>query len=664
IPPVAQDDASLANTPGATVSVDVIADNGNGVDADPDGSLDATSVSLVLPGGETMVVLDGDGDVIGFTVPGEGVWEVNPVTGAVSFAPEAGFTQDPTPVNYTIDDNDGNVSNEATITIDYVPVAVDDTSTGNTTGSPVSVAVTGNDTDGDVVDPTTIVIDPTDADGDGDPSTLTVPGEGTWTTTPAGEIVFTPEPTFTSDPTPITYTVADDEGNVSNPATVTVTFTPQPPVAVDDTSTGNMTNMPVTVNVIGNDNDPDGTLDPTTIVIDPTDADGDGDPSTLTVPGEGTWTTTPAGEIVFTPEPGFTGSPTPITYTIDDNDGNTSNEATVTVVYDAQPPVAQDDASLANTPGATVSVDVIADNGNGVDADPDGSLDATSVSLVLPGGETMVVLDGDGDVIGFTVPGEGVWEVNPVTGAVSFAPEAGFTQDPTPVNYTIDDNDGNVSNEATITIDYVPVAVDDTSTGNTTGSPVSVAVTGNDTDGDVVDPTTIVIDPTDADGDGDPSTLTVPGEGTWTTTPAGEIVFTPEPTFTSDPTPITYTVADDEGNVSNPATVTVTFDPCNGLGTADCDGDGTPNNMDPDPNNPCVDDGITGDEDTSNLIWQAEDCDGDGEDNGTETSNGTDPEDPCDGGNLANVDLMDTTSDWYVADCDGDGVPNGTEVDP
>jgi len=45
------------------------------------------------------------------------------------------------------------------------------------------------------------------------------------------------------------------------------------------------------------------------------------------------------------------GDPTPIQYTVQDNDGNTSNPATVTVDYNQQPPVANNDSSLANPPG-------------------------------------------------------------------------------------------------------------------------------------------------------------------------------------------------------------------------------------------------------------------------------------------------------------------------
>jgi len=79
---------------------------------------------------------------------------------------------------------------------------------------------------------------------------LVVAGEGTWSVnTTTGEFTFTPEAGFTSDPSDITYTVDDDEGNTSNPATVSIDYTAQPPVAVDDASLGNPAG-PMSLNVI------------------------------------------------------------------------------------------------------------------------------------------------------------------------------------------------------------------------------------------------------------------------------------------------------------------------------------------------------------------------------------------------------------------------------
>nr|WP_265090128.1 hypothetical protein [Psychrobacter fjordensis] len=40
-------------------------------------------------------------------VAGEGTWSVDGTTGAITFTPEAGFTGDPTPISYTVDDNTG-----------------------------------------------------------------------------------------------------------------------------------------------------------------------------------------------------------------------------------------------------------------------------------------------------------------------------------------------------------------------------------------------------------------------------------------------------------------------------------------------------------------------------------------------------------------------------
>ncbi len=206
------------------MSLDVVdgsASAGNVADNDPDGSLDLATVDLDPTTAGVQSTLD---------VIGEGDWAVD-AAGVVTFTPDAGFSDDPTPIPYTVSDNDGNVSNQATITIDYVPVATDDSSTGNTTNTAVTVDVTSNDTTGDTVDATTLQIVGTINPGDD----LVVAGEGTWSVDgTSGEITFTPEAGFTDDPADITYTADDAEGNTSNAATVSIDYDRQPPVAVDD----------------------------------------------------------------------------------------------------------------------------------------------------------------------------------------------------------------------------------------------------------------------------------------------------------------------------------------------------------------------------------------------------------------------------------------------
>ncbi|WP_351058541.1 Calx-beta domain-containing protein, partial [Psychrobacter sp. TB20-MNA-CIBAN-0197] len=105
-----------------------------------------------------------------------------------------------------------------------------------------------------------------------------------------------------------------------------------------------------------------------------------------------------------------------------------------------QAPVAEDDVVKGET-GQPVTIDVMAN-----DIDPEKDLDPTSVKLIDP-------TTGD-EVTSITVPGEGEWIVDPTTGKVTFTPEPGFSNDPTPIEYVVSDNAGLKSNQATITVDY------------------------------------------------------------------------------------------------------------------------------------------------------------------------------------------------------------------
>ncbi|MDN3441728.1 hypothetical protein QL898_08800, partial [Psychrobacter sp. APC 3279] len=145
-------------------------------------------------------------------------------------------------------------------------------------------------------------------------------------------------------------------------------------------------------------------------------------------------------DITFTPEAGFTGDPTPISYTVDNRTGETSNEATVTIEY----PQAVNDTQTGAS-GSPVVVAVVGNDGQGGD-----DLDPATVMITQsPAGGTIA---DDGKSV--DVPGEGSWAVDPVTGDITFTPEAGFTGDPTPISYTVDNRTGETSNEATVTIDY------------------------------------------------------------------------------------------------------------------------------------------------------------------------------------------------------------------
>ena len=91
----------------------------------------------------------------------------------------------------------------------------------------------------------------------------------------------------------------------------------QAPTANDDTATTDE-DTPIWINVLANDADPDGTLDPSTVTV-------------TSGPTHGTTSiNTTTGYIQYTPETNYYGSDS-FTYTVNDDDGAPSNTATVTI---------------------------------------------------------------------------------------------------------------------------------------------------------------------------------------------------------------------------------------------------------------------------------------------------------------------------------------------
>ena len=169
------------------------------------------------------------------------------------------------------------------------------------------------------------------------PATLTIvdgPVNGSLSIDPvSGDIIYTPDPGFTGVEM-FTYTVLDDDGSLSNVATVTITVLNAAPDAVDDrvvTEVG----TPITIDVLANDSDSNG--HPVTIID-------------VEQPPNGTVTINPDGTLTYTPNPGFQG-PEMFTYTISDGQGGTAT-ATVTVdftdVFD--PPLGRKIVNAAGLP--------------------------------------------------------------------------------------------------------------------------------------------------------------------------------------------------------------------------------------------------------------------------------------------------------------------------
>ena len=163
-------------------------------------------------------------------------------------------------------------------------------------------------------------------------------------------------------------------------------LTNTPPVAVDDEFTGDQ-DVSILGNVLadngsGADFDPDG--DPLTVI------------SGTYATANGSITLAKYGTFSYTPNAGFHGTDT-FEYTLEDGQGG-SDKALVSFIINPinQEPIAQDDY-FTGLEDNLILGNVLADNGNGTDSDPDGDLlTVTPVTMTTAMGGT-VVLEADGD---------------------------------------------------------------------------------------------------------------------------------------------------------------------------------------------------------------------------------------------------------------------------
>jgi len=380
--PVANDDSDT--TPEDTpVSTNVVAN-----DTDVDGTVVASTVTVVSGPSNGSVVNNGNG--------------------TVTYTPDENFNGSDS-FTYTVKDNDGATSNVATVTINVgvvndPPVANDDNDT-TPEDTPVTTNVVANDTD---VDGTVVASAVAIVSG---------PSDGSVVNNGNGTVTYTPDEDFNGSDS-FTYTVKDNYGATSNVATVTINVgvVNDPPIANDDMVLADE-GASLSIEVTLNDKDPDGTIDPATIMIDDAPVSG-----TVRVAEDGT--------VTYSPDPNFSG-PDFFTYTVDDNEGATSNVATVVVmvgeVYD--PPVAEDDLATTEA-GVPVNIDVLAN-----DSDPDGSLIPGTVTIISGPESGTATANWDGTITYTSVDG--------------FVGTDQFT-------YTVEDDDA-IASEATVTVEVLKV---------------------------------------------------------------------------------------------------------------------------------------------------------------------------------------------------------------
>jgi len=161
-------------------------------------------------------------------VANEGTWDYDINTGFISFSPNSGFTDNPTDIQYSLTEISNNLSDLGTINFEYVqdPVATNDTSLNNNAGA-VAINILSNDIGdgGNALTAAQVTVDLNPSTPTID-TTLSAGVLGNWSyNTTSGSLTFTPSNEFSGNPPQITYQVTENATNLSDTASVIITYT-------------------------------------------------------------------------------------------------------------------------------------------------------------------------------------------------------------------------------------------------------------------------------------------------------------------------------------------------------------------------------------------------------------------------------------------------------
>jgi CshA-type fibril repeat protein len=260
---------------------------------------------------------------------------------------------------------------------------------------------------------------------------------GTVTFTPCGVAVTSncaSGVAFTGTASPVGYQVSDSVGR-----TVSSTYTPTvvpPPVSSPDGSQG-VRGEPQTITLISNDApgvDTSPLLPASIRLCDTNETAPNCSKTELVVPGEGSYRLNPNGTVVFTPDPTFEGSATPIRYMASDELGQSTTSTVVAKVVPPPAPITDDDTKTG-PPNRPIVFDPAANDTPGVvPAGQSGRVTLVRTSLRLCDAGQLV----PNCTATTLATADGTYTVDIATGWVTFTPRTGFEGVATrPVTYQI-----------------------------------------------------------------------------------------------------------------------------------------------------------------------------------------------------------------------------------
>ena len=337
-----------------------------------------------------------------------GTYSIDSATGRVTFTPtDKSYTGVVTPAKVQAESSNG-IKVDTTYTPEIVPVTPTATPAETTdiqgatqTGKP---EFKGGTVTVDGVEKTVAINEAVPATFDDGSTTKTVDGVGTYTVAADGTVTFVPEKSFTGTAPAVTV-VREDMNGTKASATYTPTVTPVTPTAAPAESTdvqgATQTGKPEFT--AGNSRVP---------MNDDVAATFDDGSTTKTVDGVGTYTVAADGTVTFVPDPSFTGTAPAVTVVREDMNGTKASATyTPSVTPITITPTDKVSEDVQNVPQTQTPTFDLSNNK---------TAQITSKKLVDPATGQPT------DETTVTVAGEGSYNIDPTTGAVTFTPEKDF----------------------------------------------------------------------------------------------------------------------------------------------------------------------------------------------------------------------------------------------